>query len=97
MLAERGRFELLAQTNTQIDCHATSHGARESDALLDSYLRRGAVRLNFWGSFWSPGMHAFRRDPRFSAFISRGGFMDYWKQYGPPDDCALKGDELVCR
>lgn len=32
-------------------------------------------------------MAHFRQDPRFQAFVTRLGLMDYWKQHGPPDDC----------
>jgi len=45
----------------------------------------------------SPEMRPFRQDPRFSAFISRGGFMAYGKRYGAPDDCDLKDGKLMCR
>jgi TolB-like protein len=54
--------------------------------------------LNPASSLWTPEMHAFRRDPRFQAYVSRlGDLMAYWKQYGPPDDCDLKDGKLVCR
>jgi TolB-like protein len=47
--------------------------------------------------WWSPEMRPFRRDARFQRLVSRLGLIDYWKQYGPPDDCDLHGDVLVCR
>jgi len=28
---------------------------------------------------------------------ARLGLMDYWKQYGPADDCGLRDDRLICR
>jgi hypothetical protein len=48
--------------------------------------------------FWSPGAAALRADPRFSRLVERAGLVDYWKQYGYPDDCrAGEGDRaLVC-
>jgi TolB-like protein/Tfp pilus assembly protein PilF len=48
--------------------------------------------------FWSPGAAAMRADPRFSRLVERAGLVDYWKQYGYPDDCrAGEGDRaLVC-
>jgi TolB-like protein len=46
---------------------------------------------------WTPEMRAFREDPRFQAFATRLKLFDYWKQYGPPDDCYVAGERLVCR
>jgi TolB-like protein/DNA-binding winged helix-turn-helix (wHTH) protein/Flp pilus assembly protein TadD len=48
------------------------------------------------GSLWSPEMRPFRRDPRFQALVERLGLIDYWTQFGPPDDCALAGTTLSC-
>jgi TolB-like protein/Tfp pilus assembly protein PilF len=45
---------------------------------------------------WAPGMRSFRRDPRFQAYATRLGLMEYWQQYGPPDDCDLKNGKLTC-
>jgi tetratricopeptide (TPR) repeat protein len=47
-------------------------------------------------SIWSPEMRPFRRDPRFQGLMTRIGLMEYWKQYGPPDDCDLKNGKLTC-
>jgi hypothetical protein len=44
-----------------------------------------------------PETRAFRKDSRFQALVTRLGLMDYWKQYGSPDDCDLRGKTLVCR
>jgi hypothetical protein len=44
-----------------------------------------------------PETRSLRRDPRFPALVARMRFIDYWKQYGPPDDCELAGEALVCR
>jgi hypothetical protein len=43
-----------------------------------------------------PEMHSFRRDPRFQGFVTRLNLIGYWKQYGPPDDCALQDGKLTC-
>jgi TolB-like protein/Tfp pilus assembly protein PilF len=50
---------------------------------------------NFPGWFL-PELRAFRRDPRFQAFQTRFGMMEYWQKYGPPDDCNLKDGRLMC-
>ncbi len=62
----------------------------------DEFTRKGTVGMT-WGMLWMPQMRAFRQDPRFQAFAARLKLFDYWKHYGPPDDCALVGDRLVCR
>ena len=49
-----------------------------------------------WAVVWKPEMRAFRMDPRFQAFATHLGFMDYWKEYGPPDDCELTDGKLTC-
>jgi TolB-like protein len=51
----------------------------------------------FWTGFWRPEAQELRRDPRFQKFLSRLGMMEYWKQYGPPDECDLRDQALVCR
>ena len=45
---------------------------------------------------WLPEMRPFRQDPRFQDFVTRLGLMEYWKQFGPPDDCDLKDGKLIC-
>jgi len=46
---------------------------------------------------WLPEMRPFRRDARFQQLVERFKLIDFWKQYGPPDECDLHGDVLVCR
>ncbi len=62
---------------------------------LDHYARLGTVGAG-WGFIWLPEMRPFRRDPRFQEFVGRLRFMDYWREYGPPDGCELRGDRIVC-
>jgi hypothetical protein len=63
---------------------------------LDQFARSGTVGTT-WGFLWSPEMRPFRLDPRFQALVARLRLFDYWKQYGPPDDCDLVGERLECR
>jgi DNA-binding winged helix-turn-helix (wHTH) protein len=65
------------------------------DRCLEHYARSGTVG-SAWGFLWLPEMKAFRRDARFQLFIGRVGFIDYWREYGPPDDCELRGSTLIC-
>jgi len=64
-------------------------------------VRRHAVSLKTLGLFlpwiWLPELLPFRQDPRFQQLVQGVGLIDYWKQYGPPDECELQGDTLVCR
>jgi TolB-like protein/cytochrome c-type biogenesis protein CcmH/NrfG len=46
--------------------------------------------------FWSPEMRPFRQDPRFQAYATRLGLMEFWQQNGPPDDCDLSNGTLTC-
>jgi len=43
-----------------------------------------------------PELRAFRQDPRFQALETRLGLMEYWQQFGPPDDCDLTDGKLTC-
>lgn len=49
-----------------------------------------------WGMLWMKEMRAFRDCSRFQQLLSRLGLFGYWRQYGPPDDCVLRGDVLRC-
>ncbi len=45
---------------------------------------------------WMPESAAFRRLPGFTDLAQKIGLMDYWKQYGWPDDCRPMGDGMQC-
>jgi TolB-like protein len=47
-------------------------------------------------TWFIPELRAFRQDSRFQALATRVGWMEYWQQYGPPDDCDLKDGKLTC-
>ena len=71
----------------------------EAYALANQCLDRmapGAVMDRSTTVLWSSWLRPFRQDPRFQAFATRMGFMEYWQQYGPPDDCDLKDGKLTC-
>jgi tetratricopeptide (TPR) repeat protein len=52
--------------------------------------------LHIWTDHWIPELRPFRQDTRFQALVTRMGLMDYWQQYGPPDECELKNHKLMC-
>jgi len=62
---------------------------------LDRLVARGTIG-NGWGMLWAREMHAFRQSPRFQDLLSRLGLFGYWRQYGPPDNCVLRGELLNC-
>ena len=49
-----------------------------------------------WSDVWMPEMHSFRTDSRFQAFVSRLKLPDYWRVYGPPDECEFRNAALAC-
>jgi tetratricopeptide (TPR) repeat protein len=74
-------------------------GRDEAFALANQCLTR--MRAGTFVStpvyLWTPAMRAFRRDPRFQPLLTRLGLMEYYQQYGPPDECDLKDSKLTCR
>jgi TolB-like protein/Tfp pilus assembly protein PilF len=78
---------------TQLD--ALDQAFELANRSLDQFALGGTVG-SAWGVLWLPEMSPFRRDPRFQAFVERLRLIDYWKQYGPPDDCDLRDGNLVC-
>jgi hypothetical protein len=49
-----------------------------------------------WGVLWAKEMQPFRDAARFQQLISRLALTNYWRQYGPPDNCAVRGELLIC-
>jgi DNA-binding winged helix-turn-helix (wHTH) protein len=44
---------------------------------------------------WMPELLAFRRDERFQDFVRDLGFIDYWREPGPPEGWQLKSERLL--
>ncbi len=65
------------------------------DLSLDHFAQAGTVG-SAWGFLWLPEMRPFRRDARFQQFVSRLRLIGYWREYGPPDGCELRGEALLC-
>ena len=90
----------LAGWYTQVGALDEAHAIL--NRTLDEHVRNDWPGLVFTptytlGPSWFPEMRPFRRDPRFQQFVTRFKLIDYWKQYGPPDECDLRGDTLACR
>ncbi len=68
-----------------------------NEGLGQSGRSSTAVLGGWWSILWLPEMRAFRKDLRFQSLVTRLNMIDYWKQYGPPDECDLRGTKLTCR
>jgi Flp pilus assembly protein TadD len=78
---------------TMLEAVETAHDmAQQTVDRLQSFNTIG----NGWGMLWARQMQPFRDSPRFQQLILRLGLLGYWRQYGPPDNCALRGDLLIC-
>jgi TolB-like protein len=97
----------LAKTNTSLSaCMGSVHnyallGALDvAYGLINQCLTQQPPETVLLGSvadiLWTPEMQGFRQDPRFHSIVTRLGMMEYWKQYGPPDDCDLRDGTLTC-
>ncbi|MBM0106809.1 winged helix-turn-helix domain-containing protein [Steroidobacter sp. S1-65] len=49
-----------------------------------------------WGILWLEEMRPFRDSSHFQPLLARLGLFGYWRQYGPPDNCVLRGELLRC-
>jgi TolB-like protein len=63
------------------------------DEFESSGVLSGAIHV---AAYWLPEMRPFRRDARFQEVVTRLGLMEYWQQYGPPDNCDLTAGALIC-
>jgi TolB-like protein/DNA-binding winged helix-turn-helix (wHTH) protein len=61
----------------------------------DDYEKIGTVGVN-WAALWIPEMKPFRDDVRFQALVRRIKLLDYWKAEGPPDNCTLEREQVLC-
>ena len=66
-------------------------------ATLDEFESTGVLSGTIHvATYWLPEMRPFRQDARFQGVVTRLGLMEYWGQYGPPDDCDLQDGTLIC-
>ena len=80
---------------------AIAGGLDEAFALTNKcFTNAGAgtvINLPFATPYlWTPELRSFRRDARFGNLVNRLGLMEYYQQFGPPDDCDLKDAKLTC-
>ena len=67
-----------------------------AERVVRQHLPQQTLSL-FLPWLWLPELLSFRKDPRFQELVRGFGLIDYWQQYGPPDECDLRGDQLICR
>jgi TolB-like protein len=68
-----------------------------ANGLIDRGERLHVAALGLAPStLWIPEMRPFRLDPRFQDLAIRLKLIDYWKQFGPPDECDLKDGIATC-
>jgi Tfp pilus assembly protein PilF len=69
-------------------------------SILEQDLARDPEAWRSWDLpiAWGPEGRAFRSDPRFAELARRVGLLQYWKQYGYPDQCRPGDQEhpIVC-
>jgi TolB-like protein len=64
------------------------------ERMLDWAIPSGSMGILLtW--LWHPELRDFRTDRRFAPFVDRLGLLNYWKRFGPPDNCELKGGALI--
>jgi len=50
-----------------------------------------------WMELWTPGMQALHTHPQFVNILETGGLINYWDEFGWPEDCARDGETVTCR
>jgi len=65
-----------------------------TDQVLTGLEAGGSVGL-IWAVLWLEEMAPFRNDRRFMAIARRLGFLDYWREYGPPDGYEFRDGKLI--
>jgi adenylate cyclase len=67
--------------------------AERAVAALAAAADEGAIDLVV---VWYPEGRAVRLHPRFAEVAERAGLVEYWKQFGMPDDCRVLDGRLGC-
>jgi len=65
--------------------------------MVDAFKHTGILSVVNVGPLWMPELLAFRRDARFQDFVRDLGFIDYWRERGPPEGYELEDSRLLLR
>jgi adenylate cyclase len=68
----------------------------EEERALEALLAAAAGPAGDITVVWYPEGQGLRLHPRFIEFAEAAGLVDYWKQFGMPDDCRLVEGRLGC-
>jgi len=68
----------------------------ETDRAIDDLIAAAGTRQGEFSLVWGPEGRHIRQHERFGEFAREAGLVEYWKQYGMPDDCRLVDDRLRC-
>jgi adenylate cyclase len=68
----------------------------EEDRAIQSLLVAAEGGASDIAITWYPEGRGVRLHPRFAEFAARTGLLEYWQQFGMPDDCRLLDDRLAC-
>jgi TolB-like protein len=63
---------------------------------VEDFERTGVTGVFDLAQLWLPEQRGLRQDQRFHGLVSRLGLVEYWREYGPPDDCELRDGRLIC-
>jgi TolB-like protein len=86
---------IMLTMNWYVMLGALDDAYQAAETMLGTFARTGVLNTMNLQPLWLPELRAFRRDPRFGDFTQRLGLVDYWKQQGPPDHCALRDERLI--
>jgi len=68
----------------------------ETDRAIDDLIAAAGTNQGDLAMIWGPEGRQVRQHERFGEFAREAGLVEYWKQYGMPDDCRLVDDRLRC-
>ena len=66
------------------------------ETYVDLRLERRRLPMPNSSLMWRDEAAEMRRDPRFIQLMEREGYVDLWREIGPPPDCRAEGDSFVC-
>jgi adenylate cyclase len=68
----------------------------EDERAIRALLAAPKNRMHDLAMIWYPEGRGVRMHPEFAALAEAAGLMNYWKQFGLPDDCRLIDGRLAC-
>jgi adenylate cyclase len=68
----------------------------ENERAMDALLAAAEEDSVDLAVVWYPEGRGVRMHRRFAEFAERAGLLEYWKQFGMPDDCRLVEERLAC-